>query len=563
MKYFFLVITIFCSLTAHPQGRVWHVKPTANNFAPTKGDGKSLKTAWSLQQALSNPKVKPGDVIYLHEGIYRGHFSCALEGKSWGKNQFITVKSYPGEFATIDGNIYSANYRIPTGMDAETILMVSGKYVHFENFRITCLGDFTRIIGNKACNPKDDNFHGYTGIRHDPKYTAPCRFINLIIDNIPGVGFASWKETADTEIYGCLMYYNGYIKSLRKKCGETWDLHDADKVPSNVIAMENCIYTQNNGANKKTRRISNNLFLNNYKSGIAIWSANKKPLSDNLSNYDVDSNIFVNNGGPVRGETPNMLISSDSRNGLNHPQNIDVRNNVFYFNNSYDISGLSTVRNRNVSIRNNRFYHGTAAIELSGTNRQMTFSDNLYVGKRIKIAADLNEFTGNGIVKDKWKMSGNRYYTTNPNDLFLVKGLGGISLDEFRKRYNTETKSSTPAGALPVQKLILRNAYNPNRFHVTYYNSAAKPGSTDFDFSPYKIPNGTFYTIRDAEDYHNPIAKGRYVASGGKIAFPVIATPGFEMPRPSAASGKTAYATAPVHSKLNFRVYVIEFDPSQ
>jgi hypothetical protein len=542
----------------------WHVKPYGSNrdYPTTSNSGKTIETAWTLQEALTNQHgtIRPGDVIYLHGGIYQGHFKCTLQGLNWGKNQFITVKNFPGETVTINGNIHDGKYVIPNGMDDKTIFMVTGKYIQFENFRITCLGDFTRMTDNAGCNPKDVSFHGYTGVRHDPEFLAPCRFVNMIVDNIPGVGFASWKETADTEIYGCIMYYNGYMKSNRKKCSDQWDTHDADNAPSNVIAMENCIYTQNAGSTGKTRRISNNIFLNNYKSGIAIWSAEKNPGYDYLSNYYVDENIFVNNASPVRGETPNMLIYSDTRNANNFVKNVAVIKNIFYFNTSNDISGISTKKNRNLRIENNEFYHGTAAVELAATNQNVTFKNNLYVGKRIKVFASPSEFKGNGRSRDKWKMDGNRYYTTNPTNLVLTPGSAGISLADFQKKYKTEKKSKVIGGIPPLKKTILQNAYNPCRFHVTYYNKAAKPGTIDFDFSKYKIANGTPYTIRDAEDYHNPIAEGKYDASTGKVSFPIIAAPGFEMPRPAESSGKTSFVTRPVHSNLNFRVYVIDFE---
>jgi hypothetical protein len=48
-------------------------------------------------------------------------------------------------------------------------------------------------------------------------------------------------------------------------------------------------------------------------------------------------------------------------------------------------------------------------------------------------------------------------------------------------------------------------------------------------------------------------------SSGGIIDFPVN-TPGFEMPRPLASSGKTSYVTLPVHSTNNFRVFIMELE---
>jgi hypothetical protein len=279
-KLFFLLVFWWC---VSPAQNVWHVKPYGGNldYSTTTNDGKTFETAWTLHEALTDfhNVIDAGDIIYLHQSSgsitnYQGHFSCTLEGNSWNDDDFITIKSYPGEFATINGNIYDGSYSLPGGMDTNVIFWVYGKYVHFENFRVTCLGDFTRMINNSACNANDTDFHGYTGVRHDPSFFEPCRFVNMIVDNIPGVGFASWQETVDTEIYGCLMYYNGYMNSLRANCSIPWDAHN----DTTVRGMENCIYTQNTEANGETRLIKNNIFSNNYKSGIAILSANPSPL---------------------------------------------------------------------------------------------------------------------------------------------------------------------------------------------------------------------------------------------------------------------------------------------
>ena len=555
-----LLLIVFFSLPLFSQ-TIWHVKPYGGNrdFVTTNNDGKTLNTAWTLQEAMTDyhKKIVPGDIVYLHGGTYKGHFTCNLKGLSWKRGKYITVKAYPGETAVIDGNNHE-NYSIPDGMHPEFILSVTGKYVHFEDFRVTCLGNFTRIVGNDKCNPKDNSFHGYAGIVHAPETVSPCRFINLVIDNIPGVAFSSWKDAADTEVYGCLMYYNGYINSTRKNCNDSWETHGGPNNPENATGIENCIYTQNRASNGKTRKFSNNIFLNNYKSGIAIWSAEKNPQFDYLSHFYVDRNIFVNNGSPIRSETPNMLIASDSRNGKNFAEDIDVVNNVFYFNTSNDISGITHIRNRNVRIKGNEFYNGTAAVELFVTNKKMTFTNNFFVGKRVKIFATPENFKGDGNMRDRWKMTNNTYFTTNPTNLFLTD-FGGLSLDDFEKRYNTNLKSKVLTGN-PIKKNIFRNAYNPNRFHLTYFNRAAATGTADFNFKPYKIPDGARYTIRDAEAYHNPIATGKYNAATGIISCPVSASPGFEMPRPSIESGKTAFVATPVHSKANFRVYIVTFD---
>src|SRR5436309_10161155 len=54
----------------------------------------------SLSRALSSTSpAKPGDTIWLHDGIYHGPFTSSLTGQP---TKPIKVRQYPGERATLD-----------------------------------------------------------------------------------------------------------------------------------------------------------------------------------------------------------------------------------------------------------------------------------------------------------------------------------------------------------------------------------------------------------------------------------------------------------------------------
>jgi hypothetical protein len=79
-----------------PTGNNFYVSPTG---APT-GNG-SLANPWDLQTALDQPSgVTPGTTIYLRGGTYKGNFTSQLVGS---QSSPITVRSYPGEWAQVDG----------------------------------------------------------------------------------------------------------------------------------------------------------------------------------------------------------------------------------------------------------------------------------------------------------------------------------------------------------------------------------------------------------------------------------------------------------------------------
>lgn len=65
-----------------------------------KNDG-SQKSPWrTINHALN--RAKPGDTLYLRGGVYRENVYCAVAGR---KDAPITLRSYPGEQAVIDGGL--------------------------------------------------------------------------------------------------------------------------------------------------------------------------------------------------------------------------------------------------------------------------------------------------------------------------------------------------------------------------------------------------------------------------------------------------------------------------
>src|SRR2546430_15149648 len=69
-----------------------------------RGDG-TRDRPWDLATALSGGRgrVQPGDTIWLRGGTYTGNFDGTLTGTSTAP---IVVRQYPGERATIDGNLH-------------------------------------------------------------------------------------------------------------------------------------------------------------------------------------------------------------------------------------------------------------------------------------------------------------------------------------------------------------------------------------------------------------------------------------------------------------------------
>ncbi len=99
------------SITSHPPMRPLPVpsqrpmdKGPAYFVDPTKGDDNqqgSKEQPWkTLAHAVT--RLQAGDALYLREGIYHEHVSVSCSGT---KEKPITIRSYPGELAILDGGL--------------------------------------------------------------------------------------------------------------------------------------------------------------------------------------------------------------------------------------------------------------------------------------------------------------------------------------------------------------------------------------------------------------------------------------------------------------------------
>src|SRR6267378_704044 len=81
------------------------------------GGSGSATSPWDLATGLAGGggKVQPGDTVWLRGGTYRGQFTDNLNGSS---GNFIVVRQYPGERATIDGSLkVLGSYAIMQGFE--------------------------------------------------------------------------------------------------------------------------------------------------------------------------------------------------------------------------------------------------------------------------------------------------------------------------------------------------------------------------------------------------------------------------------------------------------------
>jgi hypothetical protein len=308
-------------LIAHPGGG----RATSYFAAPwaaADGDG-GFDRPWPLSTALAHPPaVQPGDIIWLRGGVYHGPFTSRLTGAQGAP---ITLRAYPGERATLEG------CSCP-----DSVLTVNGAWAWYWGFEIR----------SSDPNRTTDAVRG-AGVT----ILAPnTKFINLIVhDN--NQGFSFWTPAVDAELYGNLVYYNG------------WD--EADRGHGHGV------YSQNADG---TKLIADNIIFGQFSHGIHIYGTEEAPLD----NFDVQGNALFQNGAVSKtsGYARNLLLG-----GGRVARNANVLRNYTYYPVDQG-AGENNLGYRagclDANVRENYLVGGTA---LAVINCQgLTFANNLVYG---------------------------------------------------------------------------------------------------------------------------------------------------------------------------------------
>jgi len=237
----------------HPERSPVLPLPPARFYAApggTPGGDGSRGRPWDLTTALGGARgaVQPGDTIWLRGGVYTGRFDGALTGTSAAP---IVVRQYPGERATIDGNLH-----------------VHGAYAVYWGFEIT--------QSNPLANANDAL----------ETYGPNCKFINLVVHDAGKQGMSFWEDEGTSELYGSIFYNNGTHENF-----------------------DHGVYAASEGGEKW---IVDNIVFDNLAYGIHVYVGSRHPF---LSNVHVRGNTAFNTGAISRDgfQNANLLIGGDVR----------------------------------------------------------------------------------------------------------------------------------------------------------------------------------------------------------------------------------------------------------
>jgi len=445
-------------------GQSFYVSPTGSHSA-----AGSKTDPWDLTTALAHPaSVKPGDTIWLRDGVYHGTFRSQLTGTP---DKPIIVRQYPGERAVIDtGAIKSL-----AGIE------VHGSDTWYWGFEIMSSNP-ERYVSQPGPWAVPDRVDGIDTL--GPR----LKFINLIIhDTAQGFGF--WQEAVDSEIYGCLLYYNGWAAPDR--------------------GHGHGIYSQNKDG---VKLIQDNIQFYGFGMGIRAYGSENAYAKNIhfLGNVSFNSGYLF--GGPGNHWSNYLVTVGSGSEGIifddNHSYHTDDDG---YVQLGWEFSGVE----KDLLARNNYFIGGDSAVQIWNWNK-LTFTGNTIYSKGQFM--EIFAHTGTQSVAN-YNFDNNTYYGSG---LMRYQG-SNVQWGNWQKVTGVDANSHYTKGQpTGVWAFVRPNKYEAGRANIIIYNWDSH-NYVPVDVSGVLKP-GQQYEVRDVLNYlGTPVTSGTY--NGGPIAIPMSGLP--------------------------------------
>ena len=287
-----LFVCILLSAAAACSAAQWYAAPQGKPINPG-----TEKEPWDIASALDGKqKVSAGDTLYLLGGTYSRRPEALFDVRLAGTAERpIHVRPAPGARARIDGGL---SVQSPSA------------HVWIRDLEIFVSEPVPEKPISPGSHPEDlkrpwGGLHMYGG--------KNCKYINLVIHNC-NQGISCWNGEIDPEIYGCIIYDNGWLGTDR--------------------GHGHCIYTQND---EGTKLISNCIMTCKYDGTYTMHAYGSSQAY--VNNFLVEKNIFYDKGPfLIGGGRPsrnikvfgNFLYNVPMRIGYNapHNENCELRDNL-------------------------------------------------------------------------------------------------------------------------------------------------------------------------------------------------------------------------------------------
>jgi parallel beta-helix repeat protein len=346
---FALVLFAVATLMLPPH----RVHATTTYYVAISGNDSSPGTQGSpfrtVQKAVN--MVKPGDTVIVRAGRYAGFSRNNLRGAPGSP---ITIKAAPGEKATLDGYITTAQqsgYVVALGGQAAHLIIDGLEITNSDpkidelrrvpiNTQADC--DILRARLSEIKGPRSGfRMTGGEGAHH-------MIFRNLQVHHLVGVGWSG--DAYDTQWLTNQVYDLGYPPS-----GYGWYTHGENNLWQGNIVHDNAYGFHLFGYYRDSRSPNNNSIIENnriYNNGTrGKWCHSSSIKSGGLGIY-----LAPGNGNIIRN---NLIYNNNS--GIFLRGNNSILNNTFYNN-----TGARTVKTESATAKviNNIFYN-TARTEVS------------------------------------------------------------------------------------------------------------------------------------------------------------------------------------------------------
>ncbi len=456
--------------TPLPPGNLPGIYVTLNG-SPS-GDGSQARPL-DIATALTYGKspAKPGDTIWIRGGTYRANeFRCSVRGTASAP---ITIRAYPGERVILD---------VP--LNAWAVLIPESEWTNFWGLELTCSDpDRTKT------RPAGVNVYG-----------PNTKFINLIIHDT-GVAAGMWTPATDSEIYGCIIYRNG------------WQAASGDRGHGHGI------YAQNETGMKV---MTDNIVFNQYGYGIHAYTENGA-----IKGFHIEGNTIFGNGSPAypsNSDYNNVLIG-----GLKPSERVEIINNYLYhplsLQNTTNLGLFYSAKNSKDVVLRDNYMAGGSVVSWIQEWESVIATGNTMIGTQNLVTLGLPS----GIPSSAYNWNNNTYLvatgTANPTPFLYSGGVGftpySFSAWKQANGFDSASQFAVKSNGQPsgVKTFVRPNRYEAGRANITIFNWD-KNQTVDVDLSGV-LAQGSRYEVRNVNDFFGPpAATGTFSGQPVRVAMP-------------------------------------------
>lgn len=444
MKKFLLSWIALACLAA--SAKEWYVAPDGT----AAGDGSKEKP-WSLEAAIRpHPMIAPMDTIWVRKGVYNGAFVSRLKG---APGRPVVLRAYPGERVVLDGR----------GFSPKAVLTIEGEWAWYWGLEVTN-SDPRRTVGTPGSNTPEDRGTGIAQMGPNTKV------INCIVHDA-GVGVGQGKGIPDMEIYGTVIYNNGW------------------RAPDRTHGHS--IYSQNSTGEKWIR---DTILFNPFSFNMHIYGSKYAALD----HFRLEGNVGFNGRWLIGGDAP--------------VRDLRMRENMLY---GHTAELRYTNRNNEDLVLEGNYFPVLVSAGM-GWNR-VTARGNTFLRPRnggallyVTISQG-NELRGS-------VFEGNTYVVGHAGQAVasvLAPGMASAKAFTFSEwqaeGFDKEGRLEVAANGVPAEPVVFvrRNSYEPNRAHVVIYNWPRRE-AVEVDISGMNPRPGDRWVLRNVQNYFEETETGTY-----------------------------------------------------